>query len=746
MFIQIIQIAFWKWIIMMSLIMGWFWYKVNEYIIFIADHILQQVPNKKRLRKYSCQRKRYKCLQKYALKLRRHKHIKWRRNVGYGILFLTPSYECCTSKCKKGRTRHVNDNNVRCFRKKIPATSIYGHTFNNIKIRSEGLTSNRSDGNAKSRSESERIGIKNRRGEIKSIPMKPQRLKSVAGHPKNRLYIDSGASVHIIFNREFIDDLRTLTQPLEISAGGKSIQMKHVGKLCKGLQHLPLPIDEYYYDEFAIANLLSFSKIADEFHIICNTGVDDAIYIKNKNNNEYLRFERDKRNGLYYFNYELNLAQDDQQCHFNTIEKTKMQFSTQDQKRAEKVRILQERCGYPSDEDFINALECNIIQGVDFVRRDVKIANEIYGYSKNAAMGKMRNTRKGQKMVRVIDELATPVPHDILEHYGNVHIDIDIMFVNNIPFFTVLSMDLKFIHCRAMLSRHHQRVQDTLRIIVKDYQSRGFNVISASGDIEFEPLKEWMKEELNVVLNTCDRDGHVPRIERAIQFIKERVRCIQSGMPFRYLPRRLTIEMVRRAVIFINSFPRRGGIHNVMSPRQILYGKRFIIPLCKFGEYVLAYNAESGNKTNIPRVFSALYIAPNDNGTGHKVFKLQTKKVVSTRKCTAQPMPDDVINIINHLGKEEGVREGIQFLNIDGKATLMDLYPTDEEDDNESNTSDIDYQLSEVLLSLSSSSSYQRNIPMISWWSCSSSGESLQSSGFGWIVEYCIRDPYLGME
>ena len=75
---------------------------------------------------------------------------------------------------------------------------------------------------------------------------------------------------------------------------------------------------------------------------------------------------------------------------------------------------------------------------------------------------------------------------------------------------------------------------------------------------------------------------------------------------------------------------------------------------------------------------------------------VKTKKVVSTRKCTAQPMPDDVINIINHLGKEEGVREGIQFLNIDGKATLMDLYPTDEEDDNESNTSDIDYQLSET--------------------------------------------------
>ena len=30
----------------------------------------------------------------------------------------------------------------------------------------------------------------------------PQRMTSVAGHPKNRLYIDSGASLHILFNKK----------------------------------------------------------------------------------------------------------------------------------------------------------------------------------------------------------------------------------------------------------------------------------------------------------------------------------------------------------------------------------------------------------------------------------------------------------------------------------------------------------------------------------------------------------------
>ena len=73
-------------------------------------------------------------------------------------------------------------------------------------------------------------------------------------------------------------------------------------------------------------------------------------------------------------------------------------YSILDQKRAEAVRILQERCGFPSDKDFINALECNFIEGVDFGRRDVKIANDIYGYSKGAAMGRFKYPHKRVKM------------------------------------------------------------------------------------------------------------------------------------------------------------------------------------------------------------------------------------------------------------------------------------------------------------------------------------------------------------
>ena len=41
----------------------------------------------------------------------------------------------------------------------------------------------------------------------------PQRMTSVAGHPKNRLYINSGTSLHILFNKELLGELHNIDNP-----------------------------------------------------------------------------------------------------------------------------------------------------------------------------------------------------------------------------------------------------------------------------------------------------------------------------------------------------------------------------------------------------------------------------------------------------------------------------------------------------------------------------------------------------
>ena len=128
----------------------------------------------------------------------------------------------------------------------------------------------------------------------------PQRLASVAGHPKNRLYIDSGASLHILFNNKLLSCIVNLDRALKIQAGGKPIHLSQIGSLHQALRHLPLPVNTYHYSKEAIANLLSFAKLADEYYIICNTRIDDVIYVQSKEDGKYLQFQRDHKFNLYY--------------------------------------------------------------------------------------------------------------------------------------------------------------------------------------------------------------------------------------------------------------------------------------------------------------------------------------------------------------------------------------------------------------------------------------------------------------
>ena len=63
----------------------------------------------------------------------------------------------------------------------------------------------------------------------------PQRLASAAGHSKNRLYINSGVSIHILFNKELLGGVVNLNRPLKIHAGGKPIHLSQIGSLHQAL-------------------------------------------------------------------------------------------------------------------------------------------------------------------------------------------------------------------------------------------------------------------------------------------------------------------------------------------------------------------------------------------------------------------------------------------------------------------------------------------------------------------------------
>ena len=55
-------------------------------------------------------------------------------------------------------------------------------------------------------------------------------------------------------------------------------------------------------------------------------------------------------------------------------------------------------------------------------------------------------------MNRTNELMAAPIPPMIMEYYSNIHLDIDVLFVNKIPFLLATSRDIGFIHCKAILS------------------------------------------------------------------------------------------------------------------------------------------------------------------------------------------------------------------------------------------------------------------------------------------------------
>ena len=118
-------------------------------------------------------------------------------------------------------------------------------------------------------------------------------------------------------------------------------------------------------------------------------------------------------------------------------------------------------------------------------------------------------------------------------------------------------------------------------------------------------------------LETCNTDAHVPVIERTNRFVKERVRCIRLNVPFQKIPRQFTIELVRRTAVLINQIPsKKRGVHQVISPRELIKGKEFRVPACNIGKYVMGYQ-KTTNDSGTSRCVERLYLGPNNNGTRH---------------------------------------------------------------------------------------------------------------------------------
>jgi hypothetical protein len=82
---------------------------------------------------------------------------------------------------------------------------------------------------------------------------------------------------------------------------------------------------------------------------------------------------------------------------------------------------------------------------------------------------------------------------------------------------------------------------------------------------------------------------HVGDIERYIRTIKERMRAMYNTLPFDIVPNRMTIEIEKSTVFWLNSSPNNNGISLNLIPCTIITGQMIDYSHhCKhqYGEYV----------------------------------------------------------------------------------------------------------------------------------------------------------------
>ena len=287
--------------------------------------------------------------------------------------------------------------------------------------------------------------------------------------------------------------------------------------------------------------------------------------------------------------------------------------------------------------------------------------------------------------------MDSPVSVDttsILKYYGEITLCIDLIYVNKVPLLVTLSQNIKFGTMEAVADRKEATLLKCIKGVVTLYRKARFKVTTALMDGEFVPLRGGLAE-LGLRLNETSRDEHVGDIERYIRTIKERMWAIYNTLPFHKVPAQLVIKMAKTAVFWLNAFPVAGGVSQDLSPRTILTGQQVDYKHhCRFqfGEYTQTH--EEHNNSMNPRTVGALALRPVGNGQRSFYFlSTATGRVLNRLHATALPMPDDVIDKLHRMVRQQKNKPGLVFAD---RNLNPDEYEDDEDDEDDETYCDDD--------------------------------------------------------
>ena len=269
-----------------------------------------------------------------------------------------------------------------------------------------------------------------------------------------------------------------------------------------------------------------------------------------------------------------------------------------------------------------------------------------------------------------------------LEESEQQDIPFDIMNVNGIKFLVTVIKPIGMTLCDKLSSADMTEVLRVLRGHIGTIKSRGFKVIEAYADPEFEPLTTSLGNIYNIRLDVSGQKEKDPYAERTIRIIKERTRGIYHTLPFK-----LTLKLLSLLVLF--SASRISMVPSVSNNTgasgwerfyglKLDYKKNF---KAGFGDYVQAHNNASDNTMKSRTTGGlTLYDTGNKQGSWY-IYNLETGRIIKRNKFTILPMPDVVINFLNNQAEAQGQDGNLEFtMGLRNARNLQDDNDENDED------------------------------------------------------------------
>jgi hypothetical protein len=160
------------------------------------------------------------------------------------------------------------------------------------------------------------------------------------------------------------------------------------------------------------------------------------------------------------------------------------------------------------------------------------------------------------------------------------------------------------------------------QVVFNMYKTRGFNVTRAKGDQEFACIAN---DLLPTPINIAYADHHLSEVERSMQTVKERTRCLVQGLPFKRFPKAMMRATIKNANKVLNQFPAKNGASDTLSPLTIMTGRPspdYNDMKIEFGAYTQVCKANDPTNTVKARTTGAIALTPMGNAQGGYYFML----------------------------------------------------------------------------------------------------------------------------